>query len=225
MFPVFARSGIFEDSVSHTCQVLKSDVMHYNQAGDNISLEHLQESLVRNLNLCADPNNNLGFTIHVISGKGDWKWRREWLKQTRFYGNAAGPNGLCQRCLASKSTWLDPVFERFNNAADLEEALATAVGEISLKNLAGWRSEMELPDLLHCCWLGTARDLNGSLCMLMASKFFGGATYDERLVELRKDMQLWCQNNGLAPSIIDEISAFPITYTQTCFRMYTCRHT
>ncbi|CAE6916833.1 unnamed protein product [Symbiodinium sp. CCMP2592] len=200
-----------DDKKSRAYPVLKSDMMLYNEAGDNISLHHLQDTLVQSLNKCSDPNNDLGFTIHIVCGRGDWKWRHEWLKQTRFYGNAAGPNGLCQRCLASKTTWLDPVFERFNNHADLEEALATAVGDISLKNLAGWRSEMELPDLLHCCWLGSARDLNGSLCMRMASKFFGGATYDERLAELRKDMQLWCQNNGLSPSIIDEFSAFPIT--------------
>ena len=185
--------------------------MYYDTDGENISLQQLQESLVQSLNLCSDKNNDLGFTIHTICGKGDWKWRREWLKQTRYYGNAAGPSGLCPRCLASKSTWLDPVFEGFNNDADLEEALATAVGEISLKNLAGWRSEMEVPDLLHCCWLGSARDLNGSFCMLMAEKFIPGATYDERFITLRKDMQAWCQNNDIAPSTIDEFSAFPIT--------------
>ncbi|CAE7909857.1 unnamed protein product, partial [Symbiodinium microadriaticum] len=190
-------------------QVMKSDVMHINSDGDNVSLQHLQQSLVDSLSLCADKNNCLGFTLHIVSGKGDWKWRKDWLKQTRFYGNAAGRDGLCQRCLASKDSWLDPLLERFNNATDIQNARATAVGNIPLKNLAGWQPEMEVPDLLHCCWLGCARDLNGSLCLLMASKFYDGATFDERFAELRKDMQLWCQNNNLRPSTIDDISTLP----------------
>ena len=179
--------------------------MHLNADGDNISLEHLQDTLVQSLNVCADRNNGLDFTIHVVSGKGDWKWRREWLKQTRYYGNAAGKDGLCQRCLASKNTWLDPVHERFNNAADLAAARPSAVGDIHLKNLLGWQPEMEIPDLLHCCWLGSARDFNGSLCMVVASKFIPGATFDERLVTLRSDMQLWCQDHGIRSSTIEEI--------------------
>lgn len=186
---------------------MKSDVMHHNAAGDNLSLEHLQQSLVESLNICADRNNGLGFTLHVVSGKGDWKWRKEWLKQTRYYGNVIGKDGLCPRCLAgSTETWLDPVHESFNNPADLQAARATAVGDIHMKNLSGWQPEMEVPDLLHCCWLGSCRDLNGSLCMLVASKFLTGATYDERLTTLRRDMQLWCQDNGMKPSTIEEIS-------------------
>ncbi|CAE7256453.1 unnamed protein product, partial [Symbiodinium necroappetens] len=193
------------DSVAFWKQVMKSDMMHLNADGDNISLEHLQDTLVQSLNVCADRNNGLGFTIHVVSGKGDWKWRKEWLKQTRYYGNAAGKDGLCQRCLASKNTWLDPVHEGFNNAADLAAARPTAVGDIHLKNLLGWQPEMEIPDLLHCCWLGSARDFNGSLCMMVASKFLPGATFDERLATLRSDMQLWCQDNGIRSSTIEEI--------------------
>ncbi|CAE7660265.1 unnamed protein product [Symbiodinium microadriaticum] len=193
------------DWVAFWKQVMKSDMMHLNADGDNISLEHLQDTLVQSLNVCADRNNGLDFTIHVVSGKGDWKWRREWLKQTRYYGNAAGKDGLCQRCLASKNTWLDPVHERFNNAADLAAARPSAVGDIHLKNLLGWQPEMEIPDLLHCCWLGSARDFNGSLCMVVASKFIPGATFDERLVTLRSDMQLWCQDHGIRSSTIEEI--------------------
>ena len=183
--------------------------MYYDAKGDNISLDHLQSTLVDSLNDCSSRSNNLGFTIHCVSGKGDWKWRKEWLKQTRFYGNAAGPQGLCPRCLATKSTWLDPVHEGFNNDDDLEAALQTAVGNIHLKNLSGWCPQMEVPDMLHCCWLGSARDLNGSLCMLLASKFYKAATWDERLAELRHDMQLWCHDNGMRMSTIDEIRAFP----------------
>ncbi|CAE7251022.1 unnamed protein product [Symbiodinium sp. CCMP2456] len=186
--------------------VLKSDLMHYDRDGENISMDHIQASLVESLNLLADPNNGLGFTVHVVAGKGDWKFRKEWLKQSRFYGNAcSGKDGLCQRCLASKTTWLDPLYERFNNTADLATARASAVGEIQLTKLAGWCSDMETADVLHCCWLGCGRDLNGSLCMLAARHLFPGATFDECLRALRKDMQLWCQDHGIRASTIDDL--------------------
>ena len=183
--------------------------MFFDSDGQNISLDHLQDSLVQSLAVCANKNNDLGFTLHIVCGKGDWKWRKEFLKQTRYYGNAAGRDGLCQRCLADKDGWLDPLLERFNNATDVAQARATAVGDIHLRKLAGWQPEMEVPDILHCCWLGCARDLNGALCVVVASKFFDGATFDERLAKLRKNMQLWCQSNNIRASTIDDISILP----------------
>eukprot|EP00439_Symbiodinium_sp_Y106_P006991 s2757_g1.t1 len=150
--------------------VIKSDYFHY-KGEENVTLSHLQEDLVKSLNLCADRANGLNATLHVCAGKGDWKRRKEWLQQTRFYGKVThGSHGICPRCFAAKNDWLD-VHERFNNDADVLRAQATAVGEnIALKQLSGWTCNMELPDLLHCIWLGTGRDLTGSLCMEMAEK-------------------------------------------------------
>ena len=188
--------------------VIKSDYFHY-EGDENVTLSHLQEDLVKSLNLCADRANGLNATLHVCAGKGDWKWRKEWLQQTRFYGKVThGSHGICPRCFAAKNDWLD-VHERFNNDADVLRAQATAVGEnIALKQLSGWTCNMELPDLLHCIWLGTGRDLTGSLCMEMAEKRqdLVGSTYDERLDCLRRDMQAWCASHGIRPSTIDELS-------------------
>ena len=188
--------------------VIKSDYFHY-KGEENVTLSHLQEDLVKSLNLCADRANGLNATLHVCAGKGDWKWRKEWLQQTRFYGKVThGSHGICPRCFAAKNDWLD-VHERFNNDADVLRAQATAVGEnIALKQLSGWTCNMELPDLLHCIWLGTGRDLTGSLCMEMAEKRqdLVGSTYDERLDCLRRDMQAWCASHGIRPSTIDELS-------------------
>ncbi|CAE7214290.1 unnamed protein product, partial [Symbiodinium sp. CCMP2456] len=188
--------------------VIKSDFFHYN--GDrNITLEHLQADLVQSLNRCADKDNKLGATLHVVAGKADWKFRREWLQQTRFYGKVThGTNGICARCFAAKNDWLD-VKEKFNNDSDVALAQETAVGEnIAMKQLSGWSCNMEGPDLLHCIWLGTGRDLVGSLCMEMAEnrRDLVGATYDERLSGLHKDMQAWCAARGIRASTIDGLS-------------------
>ncbi|CAE7021764.1 Cpr, partial [Symbiodinium sp. KB8] len=188
--------------------VIKSDFFHYD--GDkNVTLSHLQHDLVMSLNQCSDKGNGLGATLHVVAGKGDWKWRKEWLQQTRFYGKVThGSHGICPRCFAAKNDWVD-VKERFNNDEDVARAQETAVGEnIAMKQLSGWSCNMEVPDLLHCIWLGTGRDLVGSRCLEMAEtrQDLVGATYDQRLASLRKDIQAWCAARGIRPSTIDELS-------------------
>ena len=189
-------------------EVIKSDFFHYD--GDkNVTLSHLQHDLVMSLNQCSDKGNGLGATLHVVAGKGDWKWRKEWLQQTRFYGKVThGSHGICPRCFAAKNDWVD-VKERFNNDEDVARAQETAVGEnIAMKQLSGWSCNMEVPDLLHCIWLGTGRDLVGSRCLEMAEtrQDLVGATYDQRLASLRKDIQAWCAARGIRPSTIDELS-------------------
>ncbi|CAE7252784.1 spen, partial [Symbiodinium necroappetens] len=189
-------------------EVIKSDFFH-SDGDKNVTLSHLQHDLVMSLNQCSDKGNGLGATLHVVAGKGDWKWRKEWLQQTRFYGKVThGSHGICPRCFAAKNDWVD-VKERFNNDADLALAQETAVGEnIAMKQLSGWSCNMEVPDLLHCIWLGTGRDLVGSLCLEMAEtrQDLVGATYDQRLASLRKDIQAWCAARGIRPSTIDELS-------------------
>ena len=166
----------------YTPQVIQSDYFAYNNHGDNLTLQQFQSELVQSLQKCASPDNNLGHTLHVVAGKGDWKWRVEWLRQVRYYNNKqiAGPAaGLCPRCLCTRDTWLD-VHERFNAPADLATARLTAVGDIALKSLPGWEPEMEVPDLLHVLWTGTGRDLIGSLCLQIVetSASYTGSTYD-----------------------------------------------
>ena len=59
-------------------------------------------------------------------GKGDWKFKREWLEQSRHYSLG---DKICPRCLASAldgsaKPWSD-VEEAFNTPADIENAKDT----------------------------------------------------------------------------------------------------
>ena len=176
-----------------------------------MTLAQIQKEIVASLNQCADRSNakKLGATLHYVIGKGDWKWRVEYLRPSRYYGrvgSSGSQEGLCSRCFAGKDTWLDVTNEAFNNQADIEAARLTAVGPtISMHQLSGWHCDMEVPDTLHTIYLGTGRDLVGSLCIQTAECCYRGATWDERLRELRKSMQQWCVQQGLRPSTIPEL--------------------
>ena len=171
-----------------------------------MTLQLLQQDLVDSLNKAASLNNGLGFTIHCVCGKADWKFRKDWLQSKRSYAKYINNSeGLCQRCLATKDNWLD-LEEKFNEPQKIQAALKDAVGNIALTRLSGWSSTMEVPDLLHVVWTGVGRDLIGTLCMQVSEVQGIGATYDERLRALRLDMQAWCTKHGLRPSCIEELS-------------------
>ena len=187
---------------------MKSDNFHYLADGTNITLQQLQADLVSSLNQMASTEfHPTGVTIHVITCKGDWKYNHEFLQSRRFYGKSANSTeGLCMRCLANRTTWMD-LEEPWNNPQDLATARLTAVGnDIPIKGLSGWTPEMHVPDLLHTIFLGTGRDLIGALCMeIIHQPGFVGSTYNERLSSLRKRMQAWCVEHGHRPSTIEEL--------------------
>ena len=187
--------------------MIKSDCFAIGPTGTNITLQQLQKELVDSLNQAADANNPTGFTLHCVCGKADWKFRKDWLLSKRSYTKYANNReGLCQRCLATKDDWLD-IHERFNAPDKIAAALIDAVGDIPLRNLKGWSSTMEVPDLLHVVWSGVGRDLNGSLCLELAEHLSGpGSTYDERLRLLQQEMQQFCVEHGLRPSTIEDLS-------------------
>lgn len=63
-----------------------------------------------------------------MCGKGDWKWKREWLVEARNYNRSkkglGGGGEICRRCLCGSSPdkpWID-MTERFNKREDLELA-------------------------------------------------------------------------------------------------------
>ena len=188
-------------------QIIKSDFF-YHEHGINHTLQDLQRDLIQSLNRCATKNGQQ-VTLHLILSKGDWKWKQEWLLQERYYNNGINTDlGLCPRCLAAKGNWLDPVHEAFNAPADILAARATSVGpNVAVRELAGWTPESEVPDLLHVVWLGTGRDLVGSLCMEAAELSAGdGVTYDERFITLRRSMQKWCLDRNIRASVIEELT-------------------
>ena len=90
-------------------KAIKSDFFHYDKQGVNVTL-------AASLNQCAARENasKLGASLHSVIGKGDWKWRVEYLRPRRYYaraGSSGSQEGLCARCLAGKDTWLDVVHE------------------------------------------------------------------------------------------------------------------
>ena len=186
--------------------MIKSDYFVVESSGKNITLQQLQQELVDSLNKAASMDNPTGFTLHVVCGKADWKFRKDWLLSVRSYTKFANNReGLCQRCLATKDDWLD-IKEAFNQPQKIQAALVNAVGDIALRNLQGWSSVMEVPDLLHVVWSGVGRDLTGSLCLELAEQMAGpGTTYDERLRLLQQEMQQWCVTHGLRPSSIEDL--------------------
>ena len=189
---------------------MKSDCFHYDKEGRNVTLAQIQQALVTSFNRCCERGTNgvLGCTAHYVMGKGDWKWRVEFLRQPRHYGNIQSRHaiGVCPRCYANKHNWIDVLGESFNKAEDIESARATACGpNMSIHTLSGWHCDMEMPDVLHTIYLGTGRDLVGSLILQTAEACFEGSTWDERLLQLRAAMQGWCVDNGLRPSTIPEL--------------------
>ena len=122
-------------------------------------MEHLQADPVESLNRCADRGNGLGATLHVVTGKGAWKFRKQWLQQSRYYGKVGhGTKGICASCFAAKDNCLD-IEEKFN-PQDIAPAQETAVGpNIPFRELSGWSCNGEVPDMLHCVSLGAGRDL------------------------------------------------------------------
>ena len=195
-------------------KAMKSECFHYDRRGKNITLQQIQKALVDSFNRCADRSTNtlLGCSAHYILGKGDWKWRVEFLNQPRYYGKVgsrAPSTGLCPRCFANRDNWLDVLHESFNNPEDIAAARATACGpNIPMGSLAGWHVDMELPDTLHTIYLGCGRDLVGSLCMQTAEICFEGVSWDERLGKLRNSMQTWCTERGIRPSTIPELRLY-----------------
>ena len=106
--------------------MIKSDHFYYNKDAVNERLAGLQKALVDSLLKATDPTRCNGHTLWVVMGKGDWKWRKEWLRQPRSYANSNGL--LCPRCLAGSpgKPWLD-VAERFHCREDMVTAKLTSI--------------------------------------------------------------------------------------------------
>ena len=78
---------------------------------------------------------------------------------------------------------------------------------VRLKELKGWRPEMEWADLLHVLWIGVARDLTGTLLMEVAEFHGSDPTYNGRLKALHSACQRWCTQHSIRPSTVEEWSS------------------
>ena len=86
----------------------------------------LPASARRMMNSVADKPCRGGYTLFYIAGKGDWKHKKDWLCEKRYWsqtGLQANRGGICRRCFATGQTWM-----QLEDATD-ELAIATAFGE------------------------------------------------------------------------------------------------
>ena len=70
------------------------------------------------------------------AGKGDWKHKKEWLKENRTYANITADcsGGLvCRRCLAGQpgTSWQDFLFMKGWYDGDQQAAKDSALGDIA----------------------------------------------------------------------------------------------
>ena len=73
-----------------------------------------------------------GRTLHLVAGKGDWKWKRDFLREPRHYGRADGVSGaawLSSRLL--KQPFDACRKQEHEPAAMHSESKATRVGMIA----------------------------------------------------------------------------------------------
>lgn len=86
---------------------------------------------LRSLNKCIS-EKPASLNLVYVAGKGDWKWKREWLQESRHYNRAArsssGEGMICRRCFAGSAgkPWLDIQFEKFNDPEDRRAAAETS---------------------------------------------------------------------------------------------------
>lgn len=168
-----------------------------------------------------DDCSDLSFSLWCVAGKGDWKYRKEWLQERRSYANAAGNSmggEICRRCSAGQTAhWAEAIFchEWYRD----ERSGASGIGpiaplgfpdgfvcEVRLWQLPGWCPEMEWSDLLHVLWAGVGRDLTGTLLMDCAETLDHGpgTTWNQRLHHLHGFSQVWCSKHGIRPSTLEE---------------------
>ena len=76
------------------------------------------------------------------------------------------------------------------------------LGCIAVKDLclqAGFREMMIGPDILHCFHLGIGRDILGSaIRVLVTTRFWPGATQDDRLHQATHSLKQFASKNGMS---------------------------
>ena len=150
--------------------------MAYNEQGVNVTLQALQAALVRNLQKCSNPVTTVlptKLTRHHVLGKGDWKFKAEFLCEVRTYNNlkrkAAGA-GFCRRCECASDLarrhWLDAGGLSFYQPDRVSELLETSQpADLPLRALSGYHPDCEAADTLHNLWMGPVKDSLGSILM------------------------------------------------------------
>ena len=201
-------------------QVIRSVHFAYDSKGVNLTLQALQAALVRNLQKCSDPATTVlpqKLTLHYVLGKGDWKFKAEFLREKRTYSNLKRKSagiGFCRRCESTsdlaRKHWLDASGFSFYEPDRVEGILSSSMPhELPLRQLAGYHPDMEAADTLHNLWLGPAKDTLGSVIMEICEHhpaLADFASFSEALQALASEFHRWCARNQMDPSTVDEFS-------------------
>ena len=142
--------------------------MAYNKDGVNITLQALQRALAADLRKCCRPGKlPNGMTLQYVVGRGDWKYKAEWLQEKKTYANLkrkSGP-GFCRRCKCTSSLrerhWLDAEGLSFNEPDAVSETLHASIPlDLPMRRLIpGYHADMEQADVLHKTLCSTTRIL------------------------------------------------------------------
>ena len=199
-------------------KVIRSCHFAYDSSGKNLTLEALQRGMVESFKKVSSPDNRHlrgSMSMHYVCGRGDWKWKCEWLQESRSYNNlrqdpSIQGGSFCRRCDCNSDL-------RSMHRADFDkmpwffagDALQTlnATCSATLHDLAYWSPDMECADTLHNFWMGPCRDASGSILLDIVQMHpdFEQMTCKEGLQELCS--RLWvCSEHSLDASIIEELS-------------------
>lgn len=94
-------------------------------------MQALQAAVVRSLSAAADPATaeiRGAATLQYCAGKGDWKFKKEWLCEKKDYSHSS----FCRRCNCGQGPaehWLDFLHLSFNKPEEVSENLHANVPE------------------------------------------------------------------------------------------------
>ena len=203
----------------------------------NITLATLQRALAADLRRCSRsgklPDN---VTLQYVVGRGDWKYKAEWLQEKKTYANLkrkSGP-GFCRRCNCTSSLrerhWLNATNLSFNEPRAVSETLHSNIPlDLPLRRLIpGYHADMEQSDVLRNLWLGSAKDAVGSiLCDIVQyhPELAECTSWEDGLNAVCALFHDFCFRHNLDKSAIDEMSFLDLCrrFFRLGIYIYTCK--
>ncbi|CAE7581449.1 unnamed protein product, partial [Symbiodinium necroappetens] len=193
--------------------VIRGSNLAFSSSGKCLTMEALQAAVVESLSIAANPATagiRGDATLQYCAGKGDWKYKKDWLCEKKDYSHSQ----FCRRCNCGQTPagehWLDFLHLSFNKPEMVHDNLHANVPEtLPLRSLDAWSMDMEAADLLHVLWLGAARDSIGSVIMEIVTfdpRFQQSETFDGALAQVLTMVHDFCEAHGIDKSTIDELS-------------------
>lgn len=176
---------------------------HYVIRGQiNVTLQEAIKCVVRSLCALAQKgvhHNGEQLFCEVVGLKGDWKFHVQSCCLTRSYGRKL----VCHLCMGSK-TLAAPVTDVGPDALWRQTLLDPNSPpwsqEPALAAFRGFNPSWIWPDPLHVYFLGTGRDLAGSVLVILlrVRGFFAGPNQADRMEAATAQFKRWIEQSNLA---------------------------